>query len=179
MNKETQPGKAIGTVIGISAAILVFLFWLIYFKTPGQSESDWISNLPTVFTTFNAISACCLLVGFMAIKRGIKKLHITMMISATISSGIFLILYVIYSNYHGDSKFLGEGIIRPFYFFILISHIILSVAVVPLILLTLWFAIKKLYDKHKRIAKWTFPIWMYVSVTGVLVYLILNNFNHT
>jgi putative membrane protein len=177
MNGDTQSGKAIGTVVGISSAILVFLFWLIYFKTPGHSESDWISNLPTVFTSFNAVSACCLLVGFMAIKRGIKRLHIAMMISATMSSGMFLILYVIYSNYHGDSKFLGEGIIRPFYFFILISHIFLSVAVVPLILLTLWFAIKKQYHKHKRIARWTFPIWMYVSVTGVLVYLILHNFN--
>lgn len=177
MNQETQTGKAIGMVIGISAAILAFLFWLIYFKTPGQTESDWISNLPSVFTLFNAISACCLMIGIMAIKRGIKKLHIAMMISATFSSGLFLIFYIIYSNYHGDSEFLGEGIIRPIYFFILISHIFLSVIVVPLILLTLWFAIKKLYDRHKRIAKWTFPIWMYVSVTGVLVYLILHNFN--
>ena len=177
MSTREQPSKAIGPVIGISAAILAFLFWLIYFKTPGESTSGWIAQLPTVFTTFNAISACCLAVGILAIKRGVKKLHIAMMISATVSSGMFLVLYVIYSNYHGDTKFLAEGVIRPIYFFILISHIFLSVVVVPLVLMTLWFAISKNFKKHKRIARWTFPIWMYVSVTGILVYLILHNLN--
>ena len=177
MEKETNPSRAIVPVIGISTAILVFLFWLIYFKTPTHSESDWISKLPTLFTTFNSISACCLTVGIVAIKRGLKRLHITMMISATVSSGLFLIFYIIYSTFHGDTKFLAEGIIRPIYFFILVSHIILSAAVLPLILLTLWFAIQKKFEKHKRIAHWTFPIWMYVSVTGILVYLILNNLN--
>lgn len=177
MNRESQSSKAIGPVMGISAVILAFLFWLIYFKTPGQSEASWVARLPTFFTALNAVSACCLGVGIVAIKRGMKRAHRAMMISATLSSGLFLILYILYSNFHGDTKFLGEGIIRPIYFFILISHILLSVVVVPLILLTLWFAIRKYFDKHKRIAKWTFPIWMYVSVTGILVYLILNNVN--
>jgi putative membrane protein len=177
MNKDSQASKAIGPLIGISAAILAFLFWLIYFKTPGQSDSDWIANLPTVLASLNALSACCLAVGLIAIKRGLKRMHIASMVSATLSSAVFLVFYIIYHNYHGDTKFLAEGIIRPIYFFILISHILLSVVVVPLILLTLWFAIKKRYESHKRIAKWTFPIWMYVSVTGILVYLIINNFN--
>ena len=177
MTNDAQSSKAIAPVIGISAIILAFLFWLIYFKTPGKTDADWVGSLPTVFASLNAISACCLAVGIVAIKRGLKQIHIGMMISATVSSGLFLICYIVYHHYHGDTKFLGEGIIRPIYFFILISHIILSVVVVPLILLTLWFAIKKYYEKHKRIAKWTFPIWMYVSVTGILVYVILQNFN--
>jgi putative membrane protein len=177
MNEQSQSNKALGPVIAISAVVLGFLFWLIYFKTPGQSDSDWIAKLPTIFASLNAVSASCLAVGLFAIKRGLKRIHIGMMISATFSSALFLVFYIIYHHYHGDTKFLGEGIIRPVYFFILISHILLSVVVVPLILLTLWFAIKKYYEKHKRIAKWTFPIWMYVSITGILVYLILNNFS--
>ena len=177
MDDESKSSKAIAPVIGISAAILAFLFWLIYFKTPSHYESDWIQNLPTVFAVLNAISACCLGVGLFAIKQGLKRFHIGMMISATTSSALFLICYIVYHHYHGDTHFLAEGIIRPIYFFILISHIFLSVVVVPLILLALWFAIRKYYEKHKRIARWTFPIWMYVSVTGILVYLILHNFN--
>ncbi|MDA9764637.1 MAG: DUF420 domain-containing protein [Opitutales bacterium] len=177
MANETQSNKAIAPAIGISAAILAFLFWLIYFKTPGKAEGDWVLKLPTIFAGLNAVSACCLGVGIVAIKRGLKRIHIGMMISATLSSALFLVCYIIYHHYHGDTKFLAEGLIRPIYFFILISHILLSVVVVPLILLTLWFAINRFYEKHKRIAKWTFPIWMYVSVTGILVYVILQNFN--
>lgn len=177
MVDESQSKKAIAPIIGVSAAILAFLFWLIYFKTPGKSDAGWVSKLPTVFAGLNAISACCIGIGIVAIKRGLKKLHIGMMISATTSSALFLVFYILYHHYHGDTHFLGEGVIRPVYFFILISHILLSVVVVPLILLTLWFAIKQYYEKHKRIAKWTFPIWMYVSITGILVYVILQNFN--
>ena len=177
MNESSESKAAVTVVIAVSAVVLAFLFWLIYFKTPAQSDADWISNLPTLFTTCNAIAASCLTIGIVAIKRGITKLHIAMMIAATTASALFLIGYMIHHHYHGDTKFLAEGIIRPIYFFILISHIILSVVVVPLILLTLWFAIRRLHGKHKRIARWTFPIWMYVSVTGVLVYLILHNLN--
>jgi putative membrane protein len=177
MNPDEQSSKAIGPIIGISFAILAFLFWLIYFKTPAYSDAGWVKTLPTILASLNAVSACCLAVGLVAIKRGIKRVHIASMISATVSSAVFLVLYIIYHHYHGNTKFLGEGIIRPIYFFILISHILLSVVVVPLIFLTLWFAKTKRYDRHKRIAKWTFPIWMYVSVTGILVYLILNTFN--
>ncbi len=168
---------AIGPILGISAAILAFLFWLIYFQTPASSSEEWVSVLPTMIACLNAMSASFLGVGFIAIKNGYKRLHIGMMISATTASALFLVCYIIYHHYAGDTKFLAEGIIRPIYFFILISHILLSMVVVPLILLTLWFAIRKYYDSHKKIAKWTFPIWMYVSVTGILVYLILNNFN--
>lgn len=168
---------AIGPILGLSAAILAFLFWLIYYQTPASSSEEWVSVLPTMIACLNAMSASFLGVGIVAIKNGYKRLHIGMMISATTSSALFLVCYITYHHYSGDTKFLAEGIIRPIYFFILISHILLSMVVVPLILLTLWFAIRKYYDSHKKIAKWTFPIWMYVSVTGILVYLILNNFN--
>ena len=177
MSEENESSKAIVPVLGLSAVILAFLFWLIYFQTPAQSDASWISKLPTVIACLNALSACCLAVGIAAIKRDAKRLHIAMMISATVSSALFLVFYMIRHHYSGDTTFLAQGFIRPVYFFILISHIILSAVVVPLILLTLWFAASKQFLKHKKIARWTFPIWMYVSVTGILVYLILNNFN--
>jgi putative membrane protein len=172
-----EKSKAIGPIIGISVAIVAFLFWLIYFQTPVESDASWIAKLPTVIACLNAVSACCLGVGIVAIKRGMKKIHISMMVSATASSALFLVFYILRHHYAGDTKFLGEGIIRPIYFFILFTHIPLAAIVVPLILLTLWYAISKSYQSHKRIAKWTFPIWMYVSVTGILVYLILSSFN--
>ena len=177
MNDESRPSKATGPVLAISIVLLGFLFWLIYFKTPAQSDAGWISQLPTVIACLNAAAAGCLLIGFVAIKRGSKNIHITMMVSATISSALFLVFYIIRYHYAGDTKFLAEGIIRPIYFFVLISHILLSMVAVPLILMTLWFAIRRQFERHRRIAKWTFPIWMYISVTGILVYLILTNFN--
>ncbi|MBH53499.1 MAG: hypothetical protein CMI18_04035 [Opitutaceae bacterium] len=175
MKKEQS--KAIGPIIGISLAILGFLIWLIYFKTPGETDAEWFAKLPAVNASLNALSACFLSFGLLAIKRGLKKAHIAMMVSATLSSSLFLICYIIYHNYQGDTRFLAEGFIRPIYFFILITHILLSMVVVPLVLLTLWLAISKQFTSHKKIAHWTFPIWLYVSVTGILVYLILHNFN--
>jgi len=174
--KEKQ-SKAIGPVIGISLAVLGFLFWLIYFKTPGKTDTEWFAELPAVNASLNALSACFLSIGLLAIKRGFKKAHITMMASATLSSALFLVCYIIYHSYQGDTKFLAEGLIRPVYFFILISHILLSMVAVPLVLLTLWFAITQRFTSHKKIARWTFPIWLYVSVTGILVYFVLHNFN--
>jgi putative membrane protein len=98
------------------------------------------------------------------------------MILATVSSALFLVGYLLYHYYHGDTKFPGEGVIRPIYFFILITHIITSIVVVPLVFLTLFFAITKRFAKHRKIAAWTYPVWLYVSVTGILVYYLLKTY---
>jgi putative membrane protein len=99
------------------------------------------------------------------------------MIPAVVCSALFLVSYVIYHSYQGDTKFLGTGWIRPTYFFILISHIILSVVVVPMILSTLFFSATRRFQAHRKIARWTYPIWLYVSITGVTVYLFLRWLN--
>lgn len=177
MVDESQSSRAIAPAIGISAVILGFLFWLIYFQKPAESDATWITILPNLIASFNALAACCLTVGLIAIKRGYRRLHIGMMISATLSSALFLVTYIVKYIYSGDTHFQGEGAIKLFYILLLVSHIFLSAVVMPLILLTLWFAKKEYYEKHKKIARWTFPIWMYVSVTGILVYLILQYFN--
>jgi putative membrane protein len=100
------------------------------------------------------------------------------MVSALVLSALFLISYLTYHHFQGDTRFLATGLIRPIYFFILISHIILSVAVLPMVLITVFHALRGRFSNHKKIARYTFPVWLYVSVTGVLVFLMLNVFNH-
>jgi len=99
------------------------------------------------------------------------------MLAAVGSSALFFVSYVIYHSFQGDTKFLATGVIRPLYFFILISHIVLSVIVVPMILTSLYLSFSGRMAAHKRVSRWTLPIWLYVSVTGVLIFLLLKLFN--
>ncbi|MBC7713771.1 MAG: DUF420 domain-containing protein [Rhizobacter sp.] len=174
-----QSEKTAFGIIGVlSAAVLGFLFWLIYFKTGSDvNATGWIAQLPALNAFFNALTATLLVSGYVAIKWNDIQLHKYLMIAATVSSACFLVSYVTYHNFHGDTKFLATGIIRPVYFGILISHILLSIVQVPLILTTLYLAAVKNYVRHKKVARITFPIWLYVSVTGVLVFIILKWFN--
>ena len=123
--------------------------------------------------TLNGISAVLLAAGYTAIRLGKKETHKKFMISAFVVSCAFLISYLIYHYRVGDVKFQGQGWIRPVYFTILISHIILAAAIVPMILITLRRAWLERFDKHKIIARWTLPLWFYVSVTGVIIYLMV------
>ena len=166
------------SIIGlVSAAALAFLFWLIYFMNPVEIQStNFVSALPYVNASLNACSAICLFLGVRFIKKGHKEAHIKLMITSLIFSTFFLISYITYHTLHGDTKFLATGAIRPIYFFILISHIILSIGALPMVLGTFYLGWKKKWDSHKKLAKWTYPIWLYVSVTGVLVVAILKTF---
>jgi putative membrane protein len=120
--------------------------------------------------TLNGTSAVLLAAGYTAIRRGKKETHKKLMISAFVISCAFLVSYVIYHYRVGDVAFRGQGWIRPVYFSILISHIVLAVVIVPLILITLRRAWLEKFDRHKIIARWTLPLWFYVSVTGVVIY---------
>src|SRR5262245_19247889 len=123
--------------------------------------------------TLNATSAILLACGYAAIRTGKREAHKRFMISAFVVSCAFLVSYLIYHYRVGHVAFQGQGWIRPVYFAILISHTILAVAIVPMILLTLRRAWLQRFDKHKLIARWTLPLWIYVSVTGVIVYLMV------
>jgi len=177
MKMQKKKFLEIGMILLISAAIVCFIAWLVYFKPHNTQPAKYLGYLPTFFTLCNAMAAAFLISGYRYIKSGQKEQHIRAMLSATASSAGFLILYIVYYTFHGDTKFLATGAIRPFYFFILISHILLSAIVLPFILATLYNAYKENYLVHKRIAKITFPIWLYVSITGVLVYLLKLIFN--
>lgn len=166
------------SIIGlISTIALIFLFWLIYFATPANPQKlEVIKFLPYTNAFLNACSALFIYFGVRFIKKGEKEKHIKCMIASLFFSSLFLVSYILYHHFHGDTKFLATGLIRPFYFFILISHIILSIAALPLVLSTFFMAWKKNWKNHKRLAKITYPIWLYVSVTGVLVVIILKLF---
>jgi uncharacterized membrane protein YozB (DUF420 family) len=132
-----------------------------------------VSDLPTVNATLNAISAILLIAGYREIRRGRMARHRAAMISACATSTLFLISYVVYHAQAGSRPFTGQGPIRAVYFTILISHVILAAAILPLALVTLLRALRERFDRHAAIARWTLPIWLYVSVTGVAVYLML------
>jgi putative membrane protein len=167
--------KPMIAIIALSAAIASFLIWLIYFKGKIVAP-DWISALPVANASFNSLSALCLVLGYINIRRGNRVAHMRFMLSATVFSGLFLVSYVTYHFFHGDTVFPGSGWIRPAYFFILISHIALSIVALPLILAALWYGLRNQFQFHRRIARWTFPIWLYVSVTGVIVYILLRRY---
>ena len=132
-----------------------------------------ISDLPTVNAILNTISAVLLSVGFLMIRRRNIVAHRNCMIAAFVVSGFFLTSYLIYHYYAGSTPFEGSGWIRSVYFAVLIPHIILAALILPLALITLYFALRKRFTKHRRIARWTLPIWLYVSVTGIIVYWML------
>ena len=114
--------------------------------------------------------------GYVAVRRRKYELHLKLMFAALGSSALFFVSYVVYHHFHGDTKFLGTGSIRAVYFFVLISHIILSAVAVPLILLSFYLSLAGRLALHRKVSRYTFPIWLYVSVTGVMIYLMLRYF---
>jgi uncharacterized membrane protein YozB (DUF420 family) len=134
------------------------------------------SQLPTLNAALNSLSAVFLFAGYRFIRAKNRDAHRACMLAAFFCSTVFLISYLVYHFQVGSVGFKGQGWIRPVYFTILISHTILAAAVVPLALITLFRALRERFDAHRRIARWTFPIWLYVSVTGVAIYLMLYEF---
>jgi uncharacterized membrane protein YozB (DUF420 family) len=132
-----------------------------------------LTDLPAVNASLNAISAILLVIGFILIRRRRIVQHRRVMIAAFSTSTLFLICYVIYHANVGSKPFTGQGPVRTLYFFILITHIVLAAFVPPMALVTLVRGLRARYDRHARLARWTLPIWLYVSVTGVIVYLML------
>jgi putative membrane protein len=135
--------------------------------------SNYISVLPHVNAVLNTTSALLLLAGFRFIRLGRIQAHRNCQVTAVLTSTLFLISYLTYHYHHGATRFTGQGLVRPLYFTILTTHTILAVVIVPLILVTLYRAARGDFTRHRRIARWTLPLWLYVSVTGVVVYLML------
>lgn len=133
----------------------------------------WYSVLPHLNAVLNGTSGLLLIVGYFFIRRKKIKPHLACMIAALISSTLFLISYLTYHYYHGTTRFPGQGLIRPIYFIILTTHTLLAALILPLIIVTVYRAASRQFHKHLRVARWTFPLWLYVSVTGVIVYLML------
>ena len=160
-------------IVSILIPVVVALLFSVRLKDFGINVKP-LSFLPPIYAAINGITAVVLVTGVIAIKNGKQKLHERLMTTAIGLSLAFLVMYVAYHMTSDSTKFGGEGIIRYVYFFILITHIILSIAVIPLVLVTYVRALSNKFDKHKKIAKITFPIWLYVAVTGVVVYLMIS-----
>jgi uncharacterized membrane protein YozB (DUF420 family) len=129
-----------------------------------------VSDLPTLNAALNALAGCFLLLGYWFIRRGRRDAHRMAMAAAFVTSTLFLVSYLIYHANAGSRPFPGTGPIRAVYFTILISHVVLAAVILPLALMTLWRALKGRFDAHRRIARYTLPLWLYVSVTGVAIY---------
>ena len=132
-----------------------------------------LSSLPAVNASLNATSAVFLIAGYSFIRRGKIMAHRICMITAFVSSTAFLVFYLYFHFHAGLIRFGGQGWIRPVYFTLLTSHTILAVVIVPLVLITLTRALRERFDRHRAIARWTFPLWLYVSLTGVIIYWLL------
>jgi putative membrane protein len=171
------PAKALGVILAISLGVLAFLFWLIYFKPAAVTSPAFVNHLDKVNATLNGLSAVLICAGLMAVKARRYERHMKLMFAALGSSALFLVSYVVYHTFHGDTKFQGTGVVRPLYFAVLISHIMLSAVAVPLILSSFYLALAGRMAGHRRVSKFTFPIWLYVSVTGVLIFGMLRMFN--
>ena len=157
-------------IIAISIVIPIVVAVLFGVKVPGYD----FSFLPPIYASLNALTAVFLVSAFVAIKNKKRKLHEAFMKTCIMLSAAFLIMYVLYHMTSDSTPYGGEGAIRYVYFFILISHILLSICVIPLVLFTYLRAWMGEFERHKALAKFTFPIWLYVAVTGVIVYLMIS-----
>jgi putative membrane protein len=177
--KDTSPKKATIIVLAVSLAALLLLVVVIYGHGRAAEVPGWVSVLPAVNAFLNGTSALFLVLAYRAIKRRDVVTHSRRMLVSLGASSLFLVSYIVYHSVHGDTRFGGEGLIRPFYFFILVTHVVLSAVALPLIFMSLFFSLSGRFPRHKSISRYTFPIWLYVSVTGVLVFLLLRAYSPT
>ena len=167
VNKELKYKKLI---IGLSVAIPLAVAVLFGVKIEGYD----FTFLPPIYATINGVTAVLLIAALAAIKKGKIKLHENLMKACIALSASFLVMYVLYHMTSESTPYGGEGAIRYVYFFILISHILLSITVIPLVLFSFVRALSNQFDKHRKLARVTFPIWLYVAITGVVIYIMIS-----
>jgi putative membrane protein len=164
---------AIAAIIAISTAATLFLFWLIYLHPAADTAGTQLAFLPALNAILNGLSAVALLIGFTFIKARKIPQHRAAMITAFIFSTLFLVSYILHHALHGDVRYPLHAAFRTPYLWLLGSHIILAVVALPLVLVTFFFSLTGRIRQHRAVARWTFPIWLYVSVTGVITYMML------
>lgn len=164
------PPRIILSIIAISAAASALICWLVYFHTPTDVAGTQLRSLPLVNAVLNALATVALVTGFYEIRQRHVHHHRAAMSFAFIFSSIFLVSYLVNFTLHGETHFNRFNLWWPFYWKLLASHIVLSTIALPMILITFFLSLTGRFAAHKKIARWTFPIWLYVSVTGVVVY---------
>jgi putative membrane protein len=154
-----------------TGAVAFIAFILMRGRSAGGPD---LSFMPALNATFNALAALCLVLGYVAIRKGAVAVHRVLMVAAFTCSALFLFGYLSYHYVHGDTKFTGSGLARGAYLALLASHVVLSLSVVPLALTSFYFALTRAFARHRRLNRVFLPIWLYVSVTGVLIFFILH-----
>jgi putative membrane protein len=167
---NTKP--AIAAILAISAAATIFLFWLIYVH-PAVASSSQYAFLPALNALLNGLSATALLIGYVFIRARRIGAHRAAMITAFCFSTLFLVSYILHHSLHGDVRYPAHADFRTVYLWLLASHIVLAIVALPLILVTFFFSLSGRIPQHRKVARWTFPLWLYVSVTGVVTYVML------
>jgi putative membrane protein len=170
-NHLRTPPRVIAVVLAVSAAASALICWLVYFHTPTDVAGTQLRSLPLVNAVLNVLATIALVTGFHEIRQRRILHHRASMFGAFFFSSIFLVSYLVNFALHGETRFNRFNHWWPFYWKLLTSHIVLSTIALPLILITFFLSLTGRFHAHKKLARWTFPIWLYVSVTGVIVYL--------
>ena len=170
-NNITDDKKYNKLIVALSVVIPIVVAVLFGVKIPNVEP---LTFLPPIYASINGLTACVLIVAVFQIKKGNRAAHEKLMKFAIILSLLFLVMYVAYHMTSNSTKFGGEGFIKYIYYFILLTHILLSIIIIPFVLITYVRAITNHIDKHKKIARITFPLWLYVAITGVVVYLMIS-----
>jgi putative membrane protein len=169
---QSSTRAAIAAILAVSIAATLFLFWLIYVH-PAAALSTQYAFLPALNAILNGLSATALLIGFTFIRGRRIKAHRAAMMTAFVFSTLFLISYIAHHALHGDVRYPVHAALRSVYLPLLASHIILAIVALPMVLVTFFFSLSSRIPQHRKIARWTFPLWLYVSVTGVITYVML------
>lgn len=172
-SRRSGTGPAIAAILAISAAATLFLFWLIYVHPASDAASTRLAFLPALNAVLNGLSATALLIGFTLIRARRIAAHRASMMTAFAFSTLFLVSYILHHALHGDVRYPAHAALRSVYLPLLASHIILAVVALPMVLVTFFFSLTGRFPQHRKIARWTFPLWLYVSVTGVVTYVML------
>jgi putative membrane protein len=172
-NQRPSIALPVALIIGVSAAAVCFLLWLLYLHHPLDASVSRLRFLPTLNAVFNGLCTIALLAGFYFIRQRNIPAHRLSMVTAFVFSSLFLVSYITNHAMHGETHFPGFGTVRTVYLSILASHVILSVVALPMVLTTFFFSLSGRLRQHRKIARFTLPIWLYVSFTGVVVYAML------
>jgi putative membrane protein len=173
MQEQSKIFKKLFIIISFLIPAIVAVLLLMP-KNANDEMQPWLYSLPFYNAIINTLTAILLVLGYYFVKNAKVQYHRASMISAFLLGCVFLIIYVIYHSSAPSTKFGGEGAVRYVYFFFLLSHVLLAFIVVPLVLSAVYFAISDKVERHKKIVKFTFPVWLYVSVSGVIVYLMIS-----
>jgi len=175
IERAVSDNRSLAVIVSVVSAIAVALLCYILYLHEPTGDARALAFMPAVNAAFNTLSAALIVAGFAAIKNKRTSLHRALMLSALASSACFLVGYIAYHFVHGDTRYPEGAPLRAVYLGILASHVVLSIVALPLVLATAWLGITSSHPRHRKIARFTFPIWLYVSITGVVVFVMLRS----